>query len=1159
MPMKSKGLNRREKGIDMPVCSPAIQQYFDAIEAQFNDGLEKAQTARQKGLDPSTEVEIKPAKDLGARVEGLVGPVGIGKRIRELSEHPREQAAFVIAKEIVSGIIPIPVDTDNENERKEIFLEHAVRTGLAVFTEGVVSAPIEGITALKLKENADGTQYVAVYFSGPIRGAGGTGQAFTLLLADYCRKLLGISHYRATESEVERYVEESNLYAIKTRAGQYVPTEEEIRHIAQSCPVCITGDPTEDYEVNVNKDVPSVETNRVRGGLCLVLSEGICLKATKVLKLSKKAGLNWNWLEPLIKVTKTSAKQLEFKPIGKYIDEIVGGRPILAYPMRPGGFRLRYGRTRFTGIASKAIHPATMALLDGFIAVGTQLKIERPGKGCIATPCERIDGPIVKLKSGEVRAFSNVEEARAESSQVEEILWLGDLLVNYGDFYKANHPLVPSAWCNEWYQMELEEKGIRKSEKEIDEMDASQAFALSKQTGVPLAPKYTFFWHDLSVNELRELANGLVKGHLNFEWFDLKGYSLKHDETGMKTKKLLEKLCVPHRMDNQDIVIQKENAIAVLKTLGILQEKNLSMEYFMNAYSDTKEVMGIVNETAGIPIKKKAGIYVGASMGRPEKAKERKMKPPVHALFPIGNWGGKMRSLLKASEQVRRREGAKIEVNVEVRACPVCGRRVLGSQCGTCNEPTKKHLICSKPTCQRLNAEEATECRHCKSPLRQHELLVIDFANELHKAMERMHAKPHEIKGVQGLISASKTPESLEKGVLRAKYQLSVFRDGTCRFDGTEIPLTHFVPREIGTPIEQLKRLGYTTDRHGKPLENENQVVELMPQDVVVSDYASEYFMRVAQFVDDLLTYHYGIPAYYHANRPEDMIGRLIVSIAPHTSAGILGRIIGVAPARGLMAHPYLHCACRRNADGDEISFILLMDALLNFSKQFLPATRGGKMDAPLVLTTILDPSEIDDEAHAMDTVSQYPLAFYRASENMAAPGEVPIETVRQRLNTPNQYENIQYTHEASMEGVMQTKYVQLKTMQEKVAEELNLMRKIRAVDVQNAAEKIILSHFLPDLYGNLRKFSRQQFRCVDCSAKYRRVPLQGKCRRCGGKILLTINKGGIKKYLELSKTLTDTYQLPLYLKQRLLLIEKEIASIFEDERSKQFSLADYA
>jgi len=34
-------------------------------------------------------------------------------------------------------------------------------------------------------------------------------------------------------------------------------------------------------------------------------------------------------------------------------------------------------------------------------------------------------------------------------------------------------------------------------------------------------------------------------------------------------------------------------------------------------------------------------------------------------------------------------------------------------------------------------------------------------------------------------------------------------------------------------------------------------------------------------------------------------------------------------------------------------------------------------MDAPLILSTVLNADEVDDEAWAIETVSEYPLEFY--------------------------------------------------------------------------------------------------------------------------------------------------------------------------------------
>jgi DNA polymerase II large subunit len=212
---------------------------------------------------------------------------------------------------------------------------------------------------------------------------------------------------------------------------------------------------------------------------------------------------------------------------------------------------------------------------------------------------------------------------------------------------------------------------------------------------------------------------------------------------------------------------------------------------------------------AGIKVQKKAGIYIGASQGRPEKAKERKMKPPVHSLFPIGEWGGKFRSILKAAENLKEKGNAMIETEMEISICPICGKKVVGRICKTCNEIAERRTKCTNQKCNRIGGEKDEKCAKCGSPIMKYEKTVVNFIAELESAVRKVEFRADEIKGVQGLISATKTPEALEKGILRSKHGLSVFRDGTCRFDATEIPTTHFIPSEISISIEKLKELGY--------------------------------------------------------------------------------------------------------------------------------------------------------------------------------------------------------------------------------------------------------------------------------------------------------------------------------------------------------------
>ena len=152
----------------------------------------------------------------------------------------------------------------------------------------------------------------------------------------------------------------------------------------------------------------------------------------------------------------------------------------------------------------------------------------------------------------------------------------------------------------------------------------------------------------------------------------------------------------------------------------------------------------------------------------------------------------------------------------------------------------------------------------------------------------------------------------------------------------------------------------------GAPLERDDQVLEMFPQDFIVAANAKEFFLRTAAFIDDLLVRFYGMPAFYNVRTPEDLVGHLICALAPHTSGGVLSRIIGWADCSGGYAHPLFHAAKRRNCDGDEDAIMLLMDGLLNFSRDILPANRGGQMDA-LVLTTRLNPTEVDKEALNVD------------------------------------------------------------------------------------------------------------------------------------------------------------------------------------------------
>jgi DNA polymerase II large subunit len=244
---------------------------------------------------------------------------------------------------------------------------------------------------------------------------------------------------------------------------------------------------------------------------------------------------------------------------------------------------------------------------------------------------------------------------------------------------------------------------------------------------------------------------------------------------------------------------------------------------------------------------------------------------------------------------------------------------------------------------------------------------------------------------------------------------------------------------------------------------------------------------------------------------------------------------------------------------------MLLLDALINFSRSYLPSSVGGTMDAPLTLTLNIDPSEVDDEVHDMEVVTSYGLDFYNTAEKRVPPTEAKVELVKDRLGKGTEFSNIMFTHLSGPDAVKYSPknctYTKLNTMSEKITAQFQLTDLLMCVDRPNAAKNLIMSHFIPDLIGNMHSFSKQGFRCVACNAKFRRVPLVGKCTKCAGKIVLTISKSSIEKYLEVATGLAERYQLEPYIRQRLSLIRDEIKDVFGyngGPESKQINLAKF-
>ncbi len=1316
--------NRPRSAYDMARLSNEIEKYQNWLDERAEAEYELASRAKSKGLDFSRDVEIPRAADLASRTEKLLEEYLKGLRIEDglrelLGTTDRESASIQIAVEVAKKMHIRDGDLRDA-------IDCGLRVGLAVLTEAVLVAPLDGIGAVRILNNGDGSEFLSIDFCGPIRAAGGTAQALCVLIGDMIRRELGLGRYLPSTPEVERVKEEFGLY----RAGlQYKPPPEEVDVIVRACPVMVNGEETEKQECAGYKEVRNIENEngsfrtRVRGGVMLVIGEGLCLKAPKIVKHTERMQIpGWDFISQFAEKGKPKEEESDgFKSktipkISRFMDDVIAGRPIFGEPGEPGGFRLRYGRSRATGLAAAGLNPISMEAAGGFISVGTQMKIERPGKACAVTPCIDIDGPTVLLSNGDYRMVSSLEEWDSINADVISIWDNGEILLGFGEFLENNKDLVPSAYTRDWWAADLVdildhpekvqrfseiiglERGelppgmpfngavSRGGESEVErnwrrrdwfiflrDIDLSwkQCKDICSSFGTAVPPPWNHWWADLPISFAGPLIEILKKSEIGNDGLRIRGAvdGWSHDgqmeDTGLEemeherwprwtvvrthglAKSSLMTLGIQHIHDGADILIPRNweglleglglkdragriEAVAnamphisdrvgrIKSSIAIITEEESRLEELeskravarleattaaMQSGKDTLETEAIGDEAAAkIPdsgprdrsILRSSRLLmddheierclwlvrnlsqlrwenavpcrVGARMGRPEKSGAREMKPLVHALYPIAENGGPQRLLGHASAK------GNLRVQLGPRICELCGKE-------------SPHIRCHN----RPDRNVATECggrtierkRRGMRRRRKGELTNIPLSSvlEVKRRSLGMDRLPKKVKAVKGLISIDQTPEPLEKGILRAKHGVSVFRDGTARYDMSDVPITHFKPSEIGTPWKVLSELGYTHDMFGEPVSSDEQMLELLPQDFVPSTKSIGHLLSTCDFIDDLLVRFYGMEPFYNASNEADLVGQLAIGLAPHTSGGVLCRIIGWTSSSAGYAHPLFHAAKRRNCDGDEDSIMLLLDGLLNFSKQILPAGRGGRMDAPLVLTTRLNPKEIDKEALNVDCSWSYSRSFYEATQAQPHPNEASslVDLVSDRLGSIGDIRGYGWTHDSGVldAGPENSAYKTLETMNDKMTEQLALGSRLRSVSVRRVASQVIESHFLPDMRGNMMAFTRQKVRCVKCGHSYRRMPLAGKCVQrvsgsvgfsgtgdgessCNGNVVLTVSEGAVRKYINLTKEVMDTYGVDDYTKQRVGWMSESVDSLFSNDSVTVMTLEDF-
>jgi len=1117
----------RIRGIQMP---DYYLDYYSNLSKKSYSIFEHAASAKSTLVDSSGIIEPKIAFDLADRVAKM-HEIDIADPLREILKiNGKELSALILAKDIALGKYSLP---DSSLEDK---LDLAVRVGLAIITEGVTIAPLQGISEVKIKKNKDGTDYLSVSIAGPMRSAGGTESAVTLLIADHVRKIAGLSKFQANsfDDETGRFVEELRIYEREASSFQFHILDEDIEHVISNLPVELAGVDTDPYEVVNHKGMTRIQTDRVRGGALRVLNDGLIGRSKKLLKRIEMYNLDgWEWLGDLKGAVQTGDNQED--AAAKRMREVITGRSVLSMPNKLGGFRLRYGRACNTGFAAVGFHPVVAEILDHTIAVGTQVKIDIPGKGATVAFVDSIETPTVRLLNGDVVKIRDVKHGLEIKNEIEKILHLGDILITFGDFLENNAQLVPSGYVEEIWIEELKQI-ISKSESKnlfLEQFlskipSVEEAIKISIDFNFSLHPHYLYYWDKISSEELLQLlqTKNLVENKIEYS---------------IENKKILEKLGTPHKIVNQSIILEDVEAKIFFNLLFVTKPE-------INDLS----VPEILSNSSKIKINNKFSTSIGVRIGRPEKAAPRQMKPPTHTLFPISEKGGPTRDLLKASRNEH------FFANIYNRYCEQCNEPSIGINCSNCGKKTSVIFRCNN--CRDTLTEPF--CEKCKRKAPSHSHKEFPLKSRLLLAQEKMGLRAKEpFKGLKELISQDKIAEPLEKGLVRQTLGLTTFKDGTIRFDATNSPLTQFKPSWIGTSIEKLKELGYSHDIDGKPLENIDQIVELRMQDVVIPEESGKYLVSTCKYVDTLLTKFYGKSSFYNVKNSEELIGHLIIGLAPHTSVGIVGRIIGYTNTHVCFGTPNWHSAKRRDADGDADSIMLLMDSLLNFSRQFLSDRIGGLMDAPLLIQPLVLPHESQPQAHNLEVTKIFPLEFFESTIQQSKASDVTsVEIIKSRLETKRQFFDYHFTHSTSSLTTSKSRsaYSTLGSMLDKFDMQVRNAELINVVNPSELVSNVISTHLVPDIMGNLRAYARQSFRCTACGKSYRRMPLIQTCI-CGHKLIATITRGSVEKYLKLAKRLVDKYDVGEYQRGRIHALSDEIELVFGKSQGDQSLLTDYA
>ena len=204
------------------------------------------------------------------------------------------------------------------------------------------------------------------------------------------------------------------------------------------------------------------------------------------------------------------------------------------------GFRIVVGKARNIGFGTIAINKILFQLIE-FLSLGDQIKLEYPFKTYLVQIVANLEGPFVQLTDKSCIRINSQKDLESHLSKIERILTLGDILLDPMDVPRSIHTNFIAQTHKEWvdealihlsglnseqirYLMDLFDDITQSEEifytreylknsfnKNISKISAFISVELYKKFQIPIHPKWTPRWNEITNKEWRNFRSWIQK------------------------------------------------------------------------------------------------------------------------------------------------------------------------------------------------------------------------------------------------------------------------------------------------------------------------------------------------------------------------------------------------------------------------------------------------------------------------------------------------------------------------------------------------------------------------------------------------------------------------------------------------------------------------